>query len=183
MKFPTALPGCFELRPRVMEDARGRFFKYYVQPEFAALGLRTDFVEEYCSFSRRGVIRGMHFQEPPHQHAKLVFCATGSVRDVVVDLRVGSPTYHQVMEVVLSAEQGNMLYIPEGMAHGFQALEDALMVYKVTSVYHPESDRGVLWSSLPIDWQTAAPPVLSDRDQKFPALQDYQSPFRYEETP
>ena len=177
---PTALPGCLLLQPRVLEDARGSFVKPYQRDAFLALGLAPDFVEQYYSHSHRGVVRGMHFQRPPAQHDKLVYCVHGEVFDVVLDLRVGSPSYGQAASFILSAEQGNALYIPAGMAHGFCATSElATLVYNVTSIYAPEHDSGVRWDSIGIDWPAEAP-LVSPRDAGFAALSDFDSPFLYE---
>lgn len=176
---PSALPGCVALQPRVLADARGRFVKTFHAEAFRALGLETAFVEQYYSHSQAGVVRGMHFQRPPAQHAKLVYCTAGEVFDVVLDLRVGSPTYGQAATFTLSAEQGNALYIPAGLAHGFCALVEATLVYNVTSVYAPEQDDGVRWDSIGVDWPVAAP-LVSPRDALFPALADFASPFNYD---
>ena len=145
----TPIDGCFEIRPDKFRDRRGSFVKTFNYSAFLEAGLRTDWKEEYYSVSVKHVIRGMHFQIPPHDHAKLVACLKGEIRDVVVDLRKSSSTFGQCHSVLLSAEQGNCMYVPEGLAHGFLSLtEDALVTYKVTSEYHPESDAGILWSSI-----------------------------------
>lgn len=176
---PTTIPGCFELVPRVMRDERGSFTKVFHQQAFRAAGLRTDFAEEYYSWSKRGVLRGLHFQTPPHEHAKLVYCPQGRVMDVALDLRRGSPTYGQHCTLQLDGDSGNMLYLPAGLAHGFYTLsEQALMVYKVTSVYAPDSDAGILWDSAHIAWPDRQP-VTSLRDRGFPALDAFDSPFVY----
>lgn len=174
-----ALPlgGCFLLQPRVFEDARGRFVKPLVSSVLQAQGLRTDFVEQYYSTSNAGVIRGMHFQLPPHDHAKLVYCAAGGVTDVLLDLRTQSPTYGQHVRLSLTAASGRAVYIAAGVAHGFVATESpALLVYNVTSEYAPQHDAGVRWDSFGFDWGITAP-INSDRDRSFPALQDFSSPF------
>jgi dTDP-4-dehydrorhamnose 3,5-epimerase len=171
------LPGCFLIQPRVFEDARGRFVKPMVASQFRARGLRCDFVEQYVSTSAIGVVRGMHFQAPPHEHAKLVYCAAGAVTDVLLDLRRDSPTYGQHIALPLSADSGHALYLAAGIAHGFAATQaPALMVYNVTSEYAPEHDRGVRWDSFGYDWGIAAP-VMSERDRAFPALVDCEYPF------
>jgi dTDP-4-dehydrorhamnose 3,5-epimerase len=179
----SILPGCFEVYPKVFEDERGRFIKTFHAPSFDALGLCTDFVEEYYSVSHKGVIRGMHFQLPPHDHFKLVYCSAGVVMDVVLDLRKGSPTFgrHAVFE--LSADKSNMIYIPKGMAHGFCVLSDnATMMYKVTSIYAPDCDYGIRWDSAEIDWPSLCDiSLLSDRDKSFVSLSDFDSPFDYSE--
>jgi dTDP-4-dehydrorhamnose 3,5-epimerase len=175
----AAIPGCFEIAPRVLDDARGRFVKVFHRDAFAELGLSTDFAEEYYSRSHKGVVRGMHFQTPPHEHVKLVYCVQGEVFDVVLDLRRGSPTYGKAASFRLSAECGNYLYIPKGLAHGFCALtEDATMVYKVGTVYAPQHDSGVLWNSIGIDWPVDEP-LVSARDAAFAPLSQFESPFVY----
>lgn len=171
------ISGCHRLQPRVFTDARGRFVKPFVVSQLQAHGLRTDFVEQYHSTSAPGVIRGMHFQTPPHEHAKLVYCAAGAVTDVLLDLRRQSATYGQAIALPLTAESGQVLYIAAGIAHGFVALEaPALMVYNVTSEYAPSHDAGVRWDSFGFDWGVSAP-VMSERDRSFPALADFASPF------
>lgn len=175
----TTIPGCHEVRPRILGDARGRFVKVFSQDAFASAGLATEFAEEYYSVSRQGVIRGLHFQVPPMEHAKLVYCVDGRVQDAVVDLRTGSPGEGRCAVVELSAEEGNMLYIPPGLAHGFCVLSaSATLVYKVTSLYSPRHDKGILWDSAGIPWAVKNP-VLSDRDRAHPRLADFESPFRF----
>ena len=171
------LVGCFELQPKAFEDARGRFVKVFHEHEFAAQGLEHNFAEEYYSISYKNVIRGMHFQLPPMDHVKMVYCVEGEVIDAVVDLRIDSPTYGQYALFELSASKANSIYIPKGMAHGFCARSDqAVMVYKVSSVYSPEHDAGVLWNSVGIPWLIEQP-CISDRDKSLPALSDFKSPF------
>lgn len=175
----TVIPGCIELRPKVMEDARGRFVKVFHRGAFAEMGLATEYSEEYYSTSRRGVIRGLHFQLPPWAHAKLVYCVQGRVQDVALDLRAGSPSLGRHALVELSGEAGNMLYLPPGLAHGFCVLSDtATLVYKVTSVYSAAHDAGILWNSAGIPWAEANP-ILSERDRSHPSLADFASPFVY----
>jgi dTDP-4-dehydrorhamnose 3,5-epimerase len=133
--------------------------------------------ESYFSVSAKDVIRGMHFQLPPHQHAKIVFCPFGAILDVVVDLRKASPTYGHCFHQVLSAENHKAFYVPEGCAHGFRALsEGAITYYLVSSEYQAGSDTGILYSSIGFDW-ACEQPVLSDRDRAFVSLGEFQSPF------
>lgn len=177
---PSKIAGCFELQPKVFEDARGRFVKVFHEQAFAAQGLETNFAEEYYSVSYKNVIRGMHFQLPQMDHVKMVYCVEGEVMDAVVDLRVGSPTYGQYASFDLSAAKANSIYVPKGMAHGFCVRsEQAIMVYKVSTIYSPAHDAGVLWNSVDIPWPTTEA-VLSARDQGFPTLEQFESPFRYE---
>ena len=176
----SKLAGCFEIQPRVLEDSRGRFVKVFHSPEFATLGLETAFVEEYFSVSHKNVIRGLHFQLPPMSHVKMVYCQQGIALDVVVDLRIGSPTYGQFDLFELSSSKANGIYIPVGLAHGFCALsESATMLYKVSSVYSPEHDAGVRWNSMGIPWPVAEA-ILSDRDKSFSTFNEFVSPFKFE---
>jgi len=177
----TGIAGCCEIYPRIFQDERGLFVKTFHQDFFAVHGLATCYAEEYYSFSRRGVLRGLHFQRPPREHAKLVYCVAGEVLDAVVDLRVGSPTYSRYETVVLSAQKANMLYIPPGLAHGFYVTsESATMMYKVTTVYSPEHDSGILWDSVGIPWPDPCP-VISDRDRGLLPFSAFASPFSHAE--
>ena len=176
----TILPGCFEIRPNIFRDNRGSFIKTYLEETFNEKGLCTNCREEYYSVSKRGVIRGMHFQTPPMQHTKMVYCLQGIVQDVLLDLRIGSPSFGSCCSIELSAEKGNIIYIPEGIAHGFCALTDmAIMQYKVSSIYSPEHDSGILWSSIPLDWNCSTP-IISPRDANLIALESFKSPFKFE---
>lgn len=176
----TQIPGCYELLPRVMRDQRGSFVKTFHAEQFSALGLRTAWAEEYYSLSYRGVLRGLHFQLPPHDLDKIVYCPSGRVLDVVLDLRVGSPAFGRHCTFDLNCEVANMIYIPKGCAHGFYTISDqALMCYKVSAVYAPEADTGILWSSAGVDWP-GAEPLISPRDASFPMLQQFDSPFRHD---
>jgi dTDP-4-dehydrorhamnose 3,5-epimerase len=172
----TEFSGCYLIQPIKRSDNRGYFVKTFHLHEFETLGLETNFVESYFSWSKRDVIRGLHFQTPPHDHAKLVYCPMGQVLDVVVDLRLNSPTFQKVMSIQLSETQANMLYIPSGIAHGFAALSQALLVYSVTSIHEPAHDAGIRWDSIPFDWQIRNP-IVSTRDREFPRLTDFTSPF------
>jgi dTDP-4-dehydrorhamnose 3,5-epimerase/CDP-3, 6-dideoxy-D-glycero-D-glycero-4-hexulose-5-epimerase len=172
------LPGAHVLEPRVLGDERGDFVKTFHAGVFVALGLEFQPVEEFYSTSRRGVLRGMHFQRPPHDHAKLVYCIQGAVLDVLLDLRRSRPTYGQAASVHLSRENHRLLYVPAGLAHGFLALtDDAVMVYKTTTVHAPSHDAGIRWDGFGFDWKLTAAPVLSARDRGFPVLSEFDSPF------
>ncbi len=171
------LPGVQLLQPQIHVDDRGDFVKTYHEGTFVRLGISFESVEEYFSTSRKGTLRGMHFQLPPHDHAKLVYCIRGRVLDVLVDLRKSSPSYGAVSSVELSGENRLQIYIPNGLAHGFLALEDdSVMVYKTTSVHAPGHDAGIRWDSIGFEWGTASP-RLSDRDATFPSLAGFCSPF------
>jgi dTDP-4-dehydrorhamnose 3,5-epimerase len=176
----TKIPGCYEIQPRLLDDTRGRFVKIFNRTAFAELGLEVNFAEEYYSVSRQGVVRGMHFQIPPMDHVKIVYCVRGDIFDVVVDLRLGSPSYGKAVTFNLSAAKGNYVYIPRGLAHGFCATtESATLVYKVSTVYSPENDMGILWDSIGVTWPTCAP-KLSDRDHGFIPFSAFRSSFVYE---
>lgn len=173
----TTLAGCFVLRAKVREDARGSFTKVYHEGAFRELGLTTEFREEYYSVSKKNVLRGLHFQLPPADHEKLVWCMSGKVLDVVLDLRRASRTYGEHQRFTLTGGSGEMIYIPRGMAHGFLTLSDeAVMMYKVTSVYAPACDAGIRWDTAGVDWGVSSP-LLSERDQGFAALEEFSSPF------
>ena len=173
----TGLAGFRVVHAKVREDARGSFTKVYHEAAFRELGLATDFREEYYSVSKKDVLRGLHFQLPPADHEKLVWCMSGEVLDVVLDLRRASATYGEHRCFTLTGGSGMMRYIPRGMAHGFLTRsEEAVMVYKVTSVYAPDFDVGIRWDTAGIDWGVSSP-LLSERDQGFVSLADFSSPF------
>lgn len=173
----TPLKGCLKICPIVREDRRGAFVKTFHVDAFRELGLPTVFAEAYFSVSHRNVLRGLHFQTPPMDHEKIVYCTEGEVLDAVVDLRRSSLTYGQHIVIPLRASEGTMLYIPRGMAHGFCTYSDnAVMMYHVTSVYAPAFDAGIRWDSAGIPWEIENP-VISERDMAFPALADFVSPF------
>jgi dTDP-4-dehydrorhamnose 3,5-epimerase len=176
----SAIPGCMEIQPRVFDDERGRFVKIFHEGLFAERGLCTDFAEEFYSRSHRGVIRGLHFQVPPEDHVKLVYCVEGRVLDAVVDLRRGSATFGRHALFELSAVQANAVYIPRGLAHGFFTFSDeATLVYKVSTIHSPQYDAGIRWDSVGIEWPVSDP-IVSIRDAALPAMADFDSPFRYE---
>lgn len=176
----TKISGCYEIIPKVLKDERGYFVKTFHQDIFRESELETHFAEEYYSLSHKGVLRGLHFQLPLADHVKMVYCVAGRVIDAVVDLRVGSSTYGQYEIFEMSSERANMVYIPRGLAHGFYVLSDnALMLYKVTSIYSPEHDAGILWNSAGIQWPDINP-IISKRDSDFPSLSNFISPFSYD---
>jgi dTDP-4-dehydrorhamnose 3,5-epimerase len=175
--IPTSLAGCFEIRPFLVQDARGTFAKTFHAERFAMAGLPVEWREEFYSRSRKGVIRGMHFQTPPHDHEKLVYCVHGRALDVVVDLRRSSPTFGHYVAVELNADRACGLMIPKGMAHGFLALTDeVLMAYKATTIHAPMNDHGIRWNSFGLDWGIDRP-IVSARDSVHPAFKDFDSPF------
>lgn len=175
----TNIPGCFEIQPDVIKDERGTFVKTFHQDIFDKYGLVTNFAEEYYSCSKKRVLRGFHFQLPPHDHAKIVYCVSGTIMDAIIDLRKGSPTCgkHTVFE--LSGEKENGLYLEKGIAHAFYVVSHfAIVMYKVTTAYAPEYDAGILWNSAAVQWPEDMP-ILSARDKSFPPLGQFESPFIY----
>lgn len=170
---PTRLPGVVVLEPRVFRDDRGHFFESYSQDRYASAGLPERFVQDNVSYSRAGVLRGLHYQQPNAQ-GKLVTVLRGEVFDVAVDVRQGSPTFGQWVGVTLSADNGRQMYIPEGFAHGFLVTGDcAVFHYKCTTPYDQPSEGSVLWNDpdLGIAWPLREP-LLSPKDADAPRLAD-----------
>ena len=179
------LPGLVMLKPRRFSDASGYFIETYNEKAFAAAGIAAKFVQDNQSLSvEKGTVRALHFQLPPAAQAKLVRVAQGSVYDVAVDLRVGSPTYGRWEGITLTAEHGEQLFVPRGFAHGFCTLEpDTVVAYKVDAFYAALSDSGLVWNDplLAIDWPVRPDQaVLSDKDLRLGGFTDFKSPFRYE---
>ena len=162
-------------------DHRGYFGETYSHRRYLELGIDVDFVQDNHSLSHAvGTLRGLHYQSPPHAQGKLVRCGRGTIFDVAVDIRRGSPTFGQWEGYELSAENGHQLYVPAGFAHGFVTLEpDSEIVYKCTDYYAPESEGAVRWDSCGIEWPLSGDPILSDKDAIAPALADFDSPFIY----
>jgi dTDP-4-dehydrorhamnose 3,5-epimerase len=186
--IPTALPEVKELRPIRHRDARGFFCEIFRADTLREAGIDAAFVQENQSLSvDRGVVRGLHFQTPPMAQSKLVRVAAGAILDVAVDIRHGSPTCGRHVAIVLSAADGNQLFVPEGFAHGFCTLEpNSEVIYKVNCYYSPENDRGLLWNdpALDIAWRvTADAAILSDKDRRQPLLADLPAYFHYEPPP
>lgn len=177
MKFtPLAIPDVLLIEPKVFGDARGFFLESFRQDLFnQATGANHMFVQDNHSRSSKGVLRGLHYQLPPHAQGKLVRVVSGAVFDVAVDIRRNSPSFGKWVGTKLTAESHHQLWIPPGFAHGFVVLsETADFVYKTTAYYAPESDRGVRWddTDIGIQWPTLDVPFsLSDKDQKQPLLQ------------
>ncbi len=174
----TLFEGLFIIETNNFKDNRGNFQKLYNFDYFKDQGLDTDFKELYYSVSKKDVIRGMHFQTPPFDHTKLVYVSTGSIIDVVIDLRISSRTYLQNLSIELNAEDGKYLYIPKGFAHGFLSKENNTIVnYAQTSCYNKEHDCGILYNSIDFNWGTDNP-IVSDRDLSFATLSTFTSPFK-----
>ena len=172
----TEIQGVVIIEPRVFGDSRGYFFESFSEKNFKEQVADVDFVQDNQSKSCYGVVRGLHFQKPPHAQAKLVRVVKGRVLDVAVDLREGSPTYGRHFSVELSEENHRMLFIPRGFAHGFSVLsEEVVFQYKCDNYYHPESEGAIAWNDpdLGIDWGIPSDKViLSAKDAKNPLLKD-----------
>ncbi len=174
--IPTNLQDCFIIEPKVFADNRGYFFESFSEKKFIEKVCNTHFVQDNESKSSYGVLRGLHFQKPPHAQSKLVRVIKGAVLDVAVDIRKSSPTFGRHIAVELTEENKRQLFIPRGFAHGFVVLQnETIFQYKCDNYYAPESEGGVLWNDpdLNIDWQVpAADIILSDKDKKNPSLEE-----------
>lgn len=177
MKFQKTPLGLQVITFPSFPDNRGSFVKIFHDTTLREQGIDFELKESYFSVSRKNVIRGLHFQLPPHQHSKIVYCPQGAILDVVVDLRKDSPTFGQYQVEELSATNCRGYYIPEGFAHGFKSLtDDAITCYLVSSEYNQAHDAGIHYNSIGFDWQVDNP-VISERDLLFVGLKDFQSPF------
>jgi len=178
----TSLNGCYILEPKVFGDKRGYFLESYNKKKFDKLiGKNIDFIQDNEAKSTRGVLRGLHFQLPPFNQAKLVRVTKGKVLDVVVDLRKSSPTYLQHQTILLSSKNKKQLFVPRGFAHGYIVLsKTAVFYYKVDNQYSPENDSGILWNDekLGIDWKLEHDKmIISDKDKSLQTLEEFKSPF------
>ncbi len=179
------IPEVLVLEPQKFGDDRGYFSEVFNQKQLIQAGADLDWVQDNHAMSRdAGTLRGLHFQLPPHAQSKLVRVVRGSIFDVAVDIRKGSPTYGEWVSATISAKAWNQILIPAGFAHGYLTLEPATEVlYKVDNYYAPDADKGLLWSDpdIAIDWPlTPTSPVLSDKDRNLPRLTNIASPFDYE---
>ncbi len=167
----TSIEGLVEIFPRVFEDERGFFFESYNEEAFSNAGLPVSFVQDNQSFSVKGVLRGLHFQKAPYAQGKLVRVISGRVLDVAVDIRQDSPTFGKYEIFDLQASLNNMVYVPEGFAHGFVALEDSIFSYKCTNLYNKGAESGIIWNDtdLNIDWGVKQP-IVSEKDLVLPAF-------------
>ena len=172
----TGIEGLIEIIPTVLQDDRGWFLESYNKSTFESLGLNFQFVQDNLSFSKAGVMRGLHFQKSPFDQGKLVKVVRGAVLDVALDIRPDSPTFGQHYKVVLTEENQNMFYLPEGFAHGFFAIKDSYLFYKCTKSYHKESDTGIAYDDpeLKIDWNISSP-IISEKDKNLQSFQTYKS--------
>lgn len=171
--------GLLLIKPDVFSDERGHFLETYSAVKYAELGMPESFVQDNESFSHRLVLRGLHFQVPPHAQGKLIRVVRGSIFDVAVDIRKNSPTFGKWISVVLSDENKYQFWIPAGFAHGFLALEDKTVInYKCSSLYHSASERTLLWNdpALQIAWPEK-PQIVSSKDEKGEFFADFNTPF------
>ena len=169
------------ITPKFHKDQRGIFYESYKKSDFEKFGITNEFVQTNVSISKLYVLRGLHYQINPSAQAKLVTVLKGSIFDVAVDIRIGSPTFGQYYSKELSEENGNMLWIPEGFAHGFLSLKDSTKVmYWVTSEYSPQHERGIIWNdpSIDIKWPSITP-ILSEKDLEFKRLEEADINFTY----
>lgn len=180
--IPTELEDAVLIAPRRFGDDRGWFCETWNSARLREVGIDLEFVQDNHSFSAdAGTLRGLHYQSPPYAQAKLVRCSRGSILDVVVDVREGSPTFGRWISQELTPASGLQLLVPAGFLHGFVTLEpDTEVQYKVTDFYNAEADGSVRWDSLAIDWKLTTTPILSDKDKAAPAFEDWDSPFTYE---
>lgn len=170
------------VKPSVFGDDRGYFMETYKKSDWEVNGLPTDFTQDNQSFSSAGVLRGLHYQLDPHAQGKLVRVATGSIFDVAVDIRQGSPTYGRWVGKTLTAENKHMLWVPQGFAHGVLVLEDnTTLLYKCVGEYHPDSERSLLWNdpAIGIEWPDVGEVLLLDKDRAGAHLSDAENNYIY----
>lgn len=171
------IEGCYLIELNQFKDNRGTFIKTFHSDEFSKNNINLDMHEEFYSISAKNVIRGMHFQIPPFDHDKFVYCAHGAVLDVIVDIRKNSNTFGQFYHVELNDENNLALWIPKGIAHGFLSLADnSLMFYKTSSVHNPACDSGIKWNSFGFEWPVENV-IISEKDSKLCIFSEFDSPF------
>ncbi|MBN2102910.1 dTDP-4-dehydrorhamnose 3,5-epimerase [bacterium] len=176
-----AIPDIILIEPKTFRDPRGYFLETYKHPDFTANGIPNHFVQDNLSHSTKNILRGLHYQIPPHAQGKLVMALQGEIFDVAVDIRKGSPTYGKWIKKHLSEARHGMLYIPPGFAHGFFVKSEvAVVMYKCTSEYSPQHDRGIIWNDpeIRICWPSEKP-ILSKKDLSLPRLCEAENPFLY----
>jgi len=176
----TGLPGLLVVEPDVFADERGFFFEAHSAAKFAVLGIEPGVQQINQSFSKQGVLRGLHFQAPPADQTKLIRCVSGRLYDVAVDIRAGSPTFGKWYGLELSAENKKMLYVPSGFAHGFLALTDCELLYLCgRSGYDKNAEGGLVWNdpAVGIVWPLDGSPLVNARDASFPGLDALKTPF------
>ncbi len=176
----TKIKDCFLIDPLLHKDQRGLFVKSFHKSDFESLNLNSDFKEDFYSISKKGVIRGLHLAKPPSDHEKTVTCLSGEVVDVVLDLRIGSPTFGMYDNFVLSEINKRIIYIGKGIAHGFLSkMDNTILYYKVTSEYEASNDIGIRWDSINFSWPISKP-VISERDSKFPTFEQFRSRIHHD---
>ena len=171
------IEGCYKIKLQSYEDLRGFFYKNYNYKEFKKLSLNTKWSEDFFSYSKKNVIRGMHFQNPPFAQFKLIMCLKGSMLDIILDLRKSSKTYKKYISIKLSSKNQECIYIPPGIAHGFLSLDNnSIAYYKVSSNYSKVHDTGIKWNSFGFKWPINKP-IVSKRDKKLASLDDFKNKF------
>ena len=167
------IKGTFLIRPKIFPDDRGYFTETYKRTSFEFFGIGGEFMQDNQSFSKKGTLRGLHFQKEPHAQGKLVRVVKGMIFDVGVDLRKDSDTYGKYISATLSEEDMDMLWIPEGFAHGFLALDDSIVLYKATNEYKKDSEGGIIWNdpNVGIKWPEK-PSEISSKDREWPSIND-----------
>lgn len=176
-KIKSEIEDCFELMPRIFKDHRGISVKTFNEDLYKEIGITHKFAEDLMVTSHKGVLRGLHFQKPSYEQAKLIWCISGSIFDVAVDIRKNSSTYGQFVYFNIDSRKRNLVYIPAGFAHGYQVMEDNTTVYyKMSSVYSPEHEGGLHYSSLNIPWPIEEK-IVSDKDIKMPKFNEFISVF------
>ncbi len=178
MKFTkTIIEGVYIVEQNISKDNRGSFVKNFNSKEFSDHGIECNFKESYYTKSKEDVIRGMHFQEPPYDHSKLITVISGTIIDVVLDLRINSKTFGQYFFIELSRENRKSLYVPKGLAHGFGVLSEyAIAYYQVSTEYNQKFDKGISYNSFGMQWPIDNP-ILSERDLSFPTFKKFKNPF------
>lgn len=180
---PTTFPGLIIIEPVILEDSRGYFFESYNENVFRANHVPVTFVQDNQSKSSYGVVRGLHYQRPPHAQSKLVRVLSGAIVDTVLDLRTGSPTYGETFSIELSADNKKQLFIPKGFAHGFSVISEiAEVMYKCDTYYNRESESGIVYNDpqLKIDWKVQADKMkVSDKDKLLPLFNAYAGEFTF----
>jgi dTDP-4-dehydrorhamnose 3,5-epimerase len=177
--LPTPIPDLLIIQPKVFEDERGYFFESYSKALFEKNGIHVDFIQDNQSLSQKGVLRGLHFQNPPFAQAKLVRVIKGAILDVAVDIRKNSPTYGKHFDIELDENSKTMLWIPAGFAHGFLTLaNDTIFSYKCSNVYNKASEDCILWNdeTIAINWRITDP-ILSDKDKQGKSFNEFSSEF------
>ena len=180
-RIPTIFEDVFLIKPKIFRDERGSFSEMFVHKDFEnLLGKKIKFCQDNLTNSKKGVLRGLHFQLPPFEQSKLVRCVCGKILDVVVDLRTNSKTFGKSFSIELTSENKKQLFVPKGFAHGFQVLSDeAIVNYKVDEYYNSDSDMGIIWNDedLLIKWNYDIEPILSKKDLNLGSFKNLKSPF------